>query len=211
MNSLLSSSALAVNFFDPWRHEPTGRLSAALGVALPVASLEFEHRCKRYPVGPRTPNLDLILHLADDAIVGIESRFVEPYRDAGEHGALSPKYHPEGGGVWNAVGLNGAQGIADRMRAEWTYLDAPQLLKHLLGLRSERPDAIARLIYLWYDTGMEEAKQHSREAERFRDEVNGPVVQFTSMTYQQLFAALEGASPDAHGGWSDWISNRYIT
>ena len=157
MSSLISSSALAVNFFDPWRTSLKVSLAGALGLTSPVASFVFEHRCMRYPVGPRTPNLDIMLRLENGDDVAIESKFVEPYRNPGEHGVLSPKYLPKGPGRWSAVGLDGAQGIAERMSAEWTHLDVPQLLKHLLGLRSERPEAVVRLVYLWYDTGLESA------------------------------------------------------
>lgn len=210
MSSLLSSSALAVNFFDAWRADPGERLAVALGLMSPISSFAFEHRCKRYPVGPRTPNLDLMLHLSDGEQIAIESKFIEPYRNPGKPRALSPKYLPKGTRRWGAIGLEGAQRIADRSLAEWTSLDVPQLLKHLLGLRSEQPEVPARLILLWCDTGLGDAKVHATEIERFRQEVNGPAVHFSSMTYQQLFAALGGASPVAHGGWSAWMAGRYF-
>jgi hypothetical protein len=64
MRALVSSSALAVNFFDPWRGETLADLGAALSLNAPVMSLYFEYKPSNYPVKPRSPNLDLRLTLA---------------------------------------------------------------------------------------------------------------------------------------------------
>lgn len=55
MRALLSSSALGVNFFDPWRNGALDTLGRALGLT-GARSLQFEFKPKGYPVGPRSPN-----------------------------------------------------------------------------------------------------------------------------------------------------------
>ncbi len=55
MRALVSSSALAVNFFDAWRDSPPGDLGKALGLGALPESLSFEYKPLRYPVGPRSP------------------------------------------------------------------------------------------------------------------------------------------------------------
>ena len=185
MRALLSSSALAVNFFDSWRHIPKEPLTNALNLPKSIISLRFEHKCdkKKYPVGPGSPNLDLLLTLAGGQRIGIESKFVEPYRNPGVDSALSLKYFPHHGpGHWTNAGLLRAQDLVDKMRGQWDYLDAPQLLKHMLGLRSEQPEAVVQLIYVWYDTGFDDAKAHREEVERFSDSIAGDVVHFSAIS-----------------------------
>src|ERR1035437_6267997 len=63
MRSLLSSSALAVNFFDAWREAGLADLGKALGLGASSVTLRFKCKLVRYPVGPRSPNFELLLSL----------------------------------------------------------------------------------------------------------------------------------------------------
>lgn len=213
MRALISSSALAVNFFDSWRDVPKGPITNALKLQEPIASLRFEYKCdeKKYPVRPHSPNLDLLLTLADGQRIGIESKFVEPYRNSGSGYSLSPKYFPPGLGHWSNAGLLRAQGLANEIRGQWKYLDAPQLLKHVLGLRSEQPEATVQLIYVWYDTNFDDAKAHRAEVERFSDSITGDVVRFSAISYQELFKSLLDSCPDSSPGWAAYLSERYFS
>jgi len=212
MRALVSSSALAVNFFDSWRHIPKGPLLNALKLPEPITSFRFEYKCdkKTYPVGPRSPNLDLLLTLADGQRIGIESKFVEPYRNPGADYSLAPKYFPPGLGHWSNAGLLRAQALASEIQGRWKYLDAPQLLKHMLGLRSEQPKAAVQLIYVWYDTGFDDAADHRAEVERFSEAIAGDVVRFSAMSYQELFKSLRKSNPDPPHGWTAYLSERYF-
>ena len=211
MRALVSSSALAVNFFDSWRDVSKGLLTNALKLPELITSLRFEYKCdkEKYPVGPGSPNLDLLLTLADGQRIGIESKFVEPYR--GKDYDLLPKYFPSGLGYWSNAGLLRAQSLANEMRGRWKYLDAPQLLKHMLGLRSEQPEAIVQLIYVWYDTDFDDAKAHRAEIERFSDSISGDVVRFSAISYQDLFKSLRDSSPDSSPEWASYLSERYFS
>jgi len=212
MRALISSSALAVNFFDSWRDVPKGLLTNALKLQEPIASLRFEYKCdeKKYPVRPHSPNLDLLLTLADGQRIGIESKFVEPYRNSGSGYSLPPKYFPPGLGHWSNARLLRAQSIANEIRGRWKYLDVPQLLKHMLGLRSEQPESVVQLIYLWYDTGFDDAKAHRAEVEQFSNSIAGDVVRFRAISYQELFKSLRESGPDSSPRWAAYLSERYF-
>ncbi|HSW29070.1 MAG TPA: hypothetical protein VLH75_06170 [Longimicrobiales bacterium] len=208
MRALHSSSALAVNFFDAWRDEPVGTLLAALGIAASEAKLEFECKCESYPVPPRAPNLDLCLTLDTGDVVGIESKFLEPY---GPHeAALSTRYFKRPEGYWSRVHLPGAQGLADALAPQWHFLDVPQLLKHMLGIAHAHAGAQALLLYLWYDPGTAEAEWHREEVERFTEGVAGDAVAFRALTYQELFSRLDLSGVGPNAGWTDYIRRRYI-
>jgi hypothetical protein len=209
MRSLVSSSALAVNFFDAWRDSGLGAVGAALGLGASAVAFRFEYKPDRYPVGPRSPNFDLLLSLDDGRRVAVESKFTEPFRAPGADAPLSPKYFPDGVDLWDRAGLVRAQQLASRLSARWHYLDAAQLLKHMLGLASESEEP-ATLLYLWYDTGLEDARKHRGEVATFAEQVTGDRVGFVSCTYQEAFAALPvGAEPVA--GWREYLAARYFT
>ncbi|MEO8336199.1 MAG: hypothetical protein ABI664_14565 [bacterium] len=66
-------------------------LGKALALPFDIRAFRFEYKPERFPVGPRTPNMDLLFELTDGHSVGVESKFAEPYRSAGSKIALSPK------------------------------------------------------------------------------------------------------------------------
>jgi hypothetical protein len=207
MRALMSSSALAVNFFDAWRRANKAPLGSVLALGTPCSELRFEYVCKGYPVGPRSPNLDLLLTLADGRRVGVESKFAEPYRRAGRHAQLAAKYLEAGKRHWAEAGLNRAQSAAEKLRAAWKYLDVAQLLKHMLGLAKD--GCGSTILYLWYDTGLDDAGTHRAEIEKFAEAIRGDSVEFRARTYQQAFRALEPASTPAVG-WYEYMATRYF-
>jgi hypothetical protein len=212
MRALVSSSALAANFFDNWRHVPKDPLVTALNLKQPITALRFEYKCKDYPVGPGSPNLDLLLTLADGERIGIESKFVEPYRSPGVDSAISLKYFPPGSqqGHWSGVGLENAQLLVNEMRGRWDYLDTPQILKHLLGLRSEKPKATTRLVYLWFETRLADAAAHRGEIARFGELIQNDDVVFFAMSYQELFDRLMQSNTQPTPEWGAYLRQRYF-
>lgn len=209
MRALMSSSALAVNFFDSWRHAALPPLALALGLTGDPAALEFEHKCSGYPVGPRRPNLDLLLTTSDGTRIGVESKFAEPYRGSSGHKPLTPKYLRPDVSLWAQRGLMKAQQLAAAPQHDWLHLDAAQLLKHFLGLASE-DEGPWSLLYLWYDTGLEDAATLRSEIEAFGQFVNedGPV--FAACSYQEAFARLETTSEPVDG-WYGYMAERYFS
>ena len=208
IQALMSSSALAVNFFDPWRGLGLGQLGAALNIGSPISSFRFEYKCGDYPVGPRSPNLDLLLTAPDGGRIGVESKFTEPYRGSGSHKPLTDKYLRTGANLWASRGLTRAQHLAHQTRHTWLHLDTNQLLKHLLGLASETAATVS-LLYLWYDTGLEDAKVHRSEIALFRDLIEGERALFFACSYQEAFARLEAAQQPT-AGWHTYMSTRYF-
>lgn len=212
MRALVSSSALAANFFDSWRHCSKDDLANALNLA-PIKSLRFEYKCQGYPVGPGAPNIDVLLTLEDGQRIGIESKFVEPYRTPGVDSALSLKYFPPGSepGYWSSLGLDNAQVLVDEMRGRWDYLDTPQLLKHLLGLRTEVPNATVRLGYIWFETRLADAAAHRGEIDRFATLIQKDEVNFFAISYQGLFERLMELNAQPTPEWGPYLRRRYFS
>ncbi len=72
--------------------------------------------------------------------------------------------------------------------ARFKRLGAGQLLKHILGL-AWTTKLSPRLMYVWYDSGCNEAGEHRDELARFRSAIDN-VIEFTAQTYQDVFASL---------------------
>jgi hypothetical protein len=210
MRALHSSAVLAVNVFDYWIDKDAEALRRALGIGPVIQSFGFE---AQFPTGltGNPPNLDLALELESGNVVGIECKFTEwltPKRRS--RPPFKEKYFEGGAELWRRNGLPRSQALAsDLMSGAQTfrYLDAAQLLKHALGLATQRTGRFA-LIYLYYDLPCEASRIHRAELGRFAEQA-GAELAFTSMTYQDLHAALS-SSGDVEPRYLDYLGSRYF-
>ncbi|HZZ95194.1 MAG TPA: hypothetical protein VFE23_21725 [Usitatibacter sp.] len=209
--ALHSSSALAVNVFDYWRH----RDKAALAGVLPapasrgITGLRFE---QKFPsgVGPRSPNLDMVLECRGDAILAIESKFTEWTEHAG-HKPLRDAYLPAGDRLWARNGLSGAQEAAEEyMSAGFDHLDVQQLLKHMLGLAHTRAERPWTLLLLWHRCDEELAPSMEEEITRFKRLLGVDGSRFEAMTYQRLWKELVPLIRSEHAKYVEYITARYF-
>lgn len=191
MKALHSSSALAVNFFDHWIGKNTSALTTALGLNSKIVTIKFE---EQFPTGlpGNPPNLDIVLELANGHIIGIESKFSEWLsKKLAVDSPFKPKYFPEGQDLWANKFLPKAQKLAEaisRGKEIFNYLDAPQLLKHALGMATKLDQEFS-LFYIYFDWPSYESETHHQEINRFTALIDGSL-KFQAMSYQQLFALL---------------------
>ena len=132
------------------------------------------------------PHLDIELYEAGALPIAIESKFCEPYY-AGTK-TLKKAYIAEDVADNICGGLSKCRELAERLTDEnpFRYLDAAQLLKHVVGLRNEYGESNFVLMYLWYEVPGEEAERHREEMKDFWELVT-PEVDFRALTYQELF------------------------
>lgn len=209
MKALHSSSALAVNFFDTWVTRDRSPLQRALKVDTPIQSLSFE---KQFPTGlmGNPPNLDVTLELEGGFTIAIESKFSEwltPKPTSKE--AFKSKYFSTENGLWAGQGLVASEELANsiyRGDTRFRYLDAPQLLKHALGLVTQ----LGRQFSLWYvylQWPGQEAEVHSAEVDLFTQFV-GDELGFKALKYQEIATALRNDS-QVERVYIDYLENRY--
>jgi len=210
MAALHSSSALAVNAFDYWSDKPLGLIAAALALEQTPTHFRFE---AQFPTGLRgkPPHLDLAFFFPDGHILGIESKFTEWFAAK----PISPepfkhKYFPEGVQLWTQAGLPGAQRLAESMQRgerSFRHLDAPQLLKHMLGLSVAAPGRFS-LGYLYFECLGEIAAIHRGEIQEFTEAV-GVDCRVYASSYQQLFSRLRTTLGQEHRLYLDYVTSRY--
>lgn len=210
MLALHSSSALAANIFDYWRGRSLAWVTGALSLTSEPSSLRFE---AQFPTGlPGTPpNLDLAFVLADRRTVAVESKFTEPYTRAKQAVPFKPKYLPGRNGLWHDRALPQCQRVAERLHRgelQFQYLNAPQLLKHVLDLAQPSVGDFI-LLYLWYAVPSDEARQHGEEIKAFADEICSEL-DFRSLTYQELFSSALCHLGAEHAAYVSYIGERYF-
>jgi hypothetical protein len=88
--------------------------------------------------------------------------------------------------------------VVNRLSARYRHLDAAQLVKHYLGLKTQYPDRAVTLAYLyWLPTNARELAPcaiHTAELEEFEAQVADPMLTFVAMSYSDL--------------WDAWSSSR---
>lgn len=141
------------------------------------------------------PNLDvLVTYDRDETVAAIECKFSEPFSTR-KKTPLSEKYlHGELDELWETAPLRRSLGerCADPNSAEFVHLDAPQLLKHLLGLK--RQSASRRLLlYLFYEVPGPAGDKHVEEIETFAASAPRDGVEFLYLSHQALLR-VQGVS-----------------
>lgn len=211
MCALHSSAALAVNVFDYWVDNDAGPLLKSLGIDGSLeAPPQFEQQFRTGLIG-NPPNLDVVLELDSGITVAIESKFTEwmtPKRKA--RPAFKDKYFEGGSRLWERAGLPACQALAEDLKSGAEFfrlLDAPQLLKHALGLATQRPGRFA-LYYLYFDSASSRGEQHRSEVAMFASRV-GHEFGFRAITYQDLYHALR-REPETDAVYLAYLGARYF-
>jgi hypothetical protein len=213
MCALISSSALAVNVFDYWTGRELAPLVLALGVDGSARSFEFEGQLPT-GAGGIPPNLDVLFHLQSGGLLGVESKFTEWMAPKSRMGASIDPYVDEGDSYWKTAGLPACDLLARAIQASgeppFRHLDAPQLLKHALGLRRAAKDGAEwHLRYLYLDRPCPARERHEREITIFSNAV-GAELHFSAIAYQELIRSLVYAGAvDVY--YEAYLRDRYLT
>jgi hypothetical protein len=217
MQALHSSSALAVNVFQYW--EKIDQVSRIIGL---VSSNEKEkdQSCKllfeeKYPIvgiNRIPPNIDVLIHNPESCSVkrtAIECKFSEPY-GAYKHNGLNPAYLVKEN-LWDELPhlKNHAKSISPE-NTEFQYLDSAQLIKHILGLRSQFAKRDFQLVYLWYDVLGHEGGKHKDEMDEFSKIAQSDNIQFKVLSYQDLIILLADSSREEHPNYINYLTARYL-
>ena len=243
MSALHSSSALCVNVFQYFLDKPELACALFQSCKLIVqtdkleeAKMQFE--CIDYPIiiGDKTiatPNIDLVAELTygtNKRHIIAESKFTEPYSSS-HNNFLSCKYYTNKDlwtdldllDLYKALNIDNIDEIKTNISGEiekgkfvfsYNYLDATQLLKHLLGASCafKKDKSNIRLVYLWYDAWGTEGACLRDEIEIFRQivEDNTPI-KFRHITYQELIVNLwNKLNYNEHSEYLNYIADRYL-
>ncbi len=174
-----------------------------------LCGLRFEAKFPTALPG-KAPNVDVVLYEWGGGVLGIESKFTEPFRRSRLKGVIKPKYF-EIPDTWSRVGLSGCQRLANELQtnpSEFELLDVAQLLKHMLGLASS--GSTWKLCCLWYRPIGPLGDRHSTEIGHFKDRIGVDANRFFSMTYQEMFSRLGELLGPEHSEYLTYLQDRYF-
>jgi hypothetical protein len=191
MQALYSSSALVVNFFEYWvRFHRIQEIAKLCDVSSRnMTSMVFEKKHKIANLG--TSHLDIEINGDNSEALAIEAKFAEPYEKkiTQRNGTNLDKYLAKAK-IWE--GLTNYKQLAEKIvaqegsKTDWRFLDVPQLIKHILGLKYCYGGKGFTILYIWFNCYDRESIEHGREitifSKRIIDDIN-----FRSITYQALF------------------------
>ena len=247
MSALHSSSALVVNLFQYWQNQEINKtpLLIALGLVndndkVGDVKIKFEEKLQiKYEDGKiiknvkfGTPNLDVMIEF-DDKVIAIESKFTEPYINESDKNSEMQDSYIKKESLWKEIPH--IEKLANAIHAQnyqienckikesievlrkTKRLDAAQLIKHILGLRTDNEkiskDKKITLLYLWYDVpGTEEAKEHQEEIEAFASIAKADGINFRHITYQKVIENLdkkEYKNIEKFEEYIKYLKNRY--
>lgn len=195
--SVVSSSALVVNAFAPWKRHPE-----LLSLDLDGHTVSGFHKPsfeKKVPNGLKgtPPHLDVWLENPDN-IVAIESKFTEFF--SRKKGSFSDQYR-----IYiqeNAVEFSNSPWIdfveSEHLISDFHHLDAAQLVKHYFGLKyyikANATNKTITLLYIYWqpsDLVMQKGLvfiEHAEELARFADHVKAdPQVKFRYSNYSSIY------------------------
>ncbi len=239
MKALHSSSAIVVNLFQYWQGKDAYPIMNACKLCSRDSSkvdlmyegvgsnspkvfstsrnpsaykIKFEEKFKiseDKSLFPFSPNIDVVIKDSQSTIFAIESKFTEPYSSR-KHSGLKQKY-VEDIAFWN--GLANLYELAKEITPDnnkFQYLDAAQLIKHILGLKKNQNKSGFRLLYLWYDTMGKDGIEHRKEIEQFAEIAKRDDIKFRHITYQEVIIRL---SKEFYGGneeYCNYLTDRYL-
>lgn len=207
MLALHSSSALCVNFFLYLQNKgKLGIILRALDLNSDIRECSFE---KTYKTGSGKFPASIDYAIAtEDFIIGIESKFTEHYNSHRDQSILKQTYLKKNdysqvrsklfesfptlmewiNTDWPNTEYTNKKKKYQGKAAPYEYLDAAQLVKHILGLNGEERNFV--LIYLHYDRDCPENTKHQQEVEDFETKLKKDGINFISISYQELFKKI---------------------
>ena len=216
MQALHSSSALGVNIFQYWQKRGLFKeIAAACGFCSRNSnyseSIVFEDK---YSIDTKfviPPNIDVVFHNNESSpykLFAVECKFSEAYGGRA-HGGLKSKYLDETK-LWTDLAALKKLGWETNHDAKrYSYLDAAQLIKHILGLKAHDGSKEFKLLYLWYDVLGIDGASHRAEVEDFTKIAKEDGINFHAMTYQELIAILDRNYRTEHSEYIKYLTERY--
>ena len=205
-----SSAALAANTFGFFLNR-VGDLPPLPGceeVEWPANRLYVEKEVRFPWRGGRHPWLDALV-VTPSTLIGVESKRFEPYRSGTPHGSFSDAFWEREERRWGGR-MDGYRGVRDEIHASpdaYDHLDAAQLVKHALALRTrvgqgKQFEGLKPVLFYLFaepDTWPRDGKRidneakaaHREEIGTFASSVVEDEVRFVACSYRELLAKWE--------------------
>lgn len=216
LRALHSSSAIAVNAFHYWQQsDEIGTLARIMSWPANAKGLRFEYKFDKPPDIPGyRPNVDVAILYPDGSeipFIGIESKFVEPYRD--RPSTLKSAYLLST--VWDRFEMPALRSLARLLeqsandtKRPFKHLNAAQLLRHLVAMCHHADGKNFQLGYFWYDVAQEEGNVHRAEIDQFKSIAADDGISFFTCSYQEFLVRVVSQCSSKQD-YVKYLTNRY--
>jgi hypothetical protein len=218
MKAIHSSSALAVNIFHYWQTQnKILEIAYCCGLCNKnnkyVEDMFFEKNDLVIDSSfERKPNIDIVITNSDFSrfkAFAIESKFTEHFTSKNKQN-LSQSYL-DMDYLWKNIDfLRDFISQDNSPFHKYKYLDAAQLVKHILCLNREYGKGKFKLLYLYYDSIGEKAINHYCELLDFSMKLRTGGIEFRFKSYQELIYKMANNYYKEHVEYFDYIIDRYI-
>ena len=187
--ALISSSALAVNTFAPFRHHPQNLvMEKQSGFHSAAFEMPFPTGLKGTP-----PHLDFYIE-NDNTVIGIESKFTEilSTKEAKFRNVYEAKINKSADQYWQNVYSKVINNPHD-----FQYLDVAQLVKHYLGLNEAKIKTGKNylLMYVYWQplnaSDIELYNIHGEEIAKLKEIVNESDIPFVAYDYLTFWRKMK--------------------
>jgi len=221
IHALHSSAAIVVNTFQYWHNKdiypilyacklcskrPSGSRNSSANEIKFEKKFEISKDKKKFPF---SPNIDIVIYNFRSQIYAIESKFTEPYSSRKLKGIS--KTYIDNVSFWH--GLSNLHDLAKKIcpdNNEFKHLDAAQLIKHILGLKTNHNKNDFRLLYLWYDVIGQDGVKHRKEIETFAEIAKKDKIKFSHITYQEVIMKLTQEFYGENEDYCNYLTDRYL-
>lgn len=215
MRAVHSTAALVVNVFQYWRKRNPAVIAEACGLpSMGIIDLRFEAKFPILKCAGNPPHVDCCFDFDSRSPVrvgAVEGKFSEPWTER-EPPNFKEAHFVDAASLWKD--LPELRKLADRIyrgSSPFEYLNAAQLIKHILGLKTQTGGkGNFHLLYLWYRFhNNQDCEKHRAEVEAFQQVADRDGILFSSLTYQELISRLAHRCRDEHRRHVDYLLNRY--
>jgi hypothetical protein len=214
IQALHSSSALVVNIFEYWKQNKEYDIIAKfLGINdKNILNLEYEKQFTIFNKPKKQANLDICFEYSDNSVVAIESKYTEPYSLRNAKKTFAPKYFEEKS-IWNELpNLLELANMINKNETEFEYLDAVQLVKHILGLQNVINNKEKyKLIYIYFPA-IEKTPEMKHEIEilALNEIMKLDKINFVYLNWLKVIEKLNRNLKDIRKKYMDYIMGRYV-
>ena len=207
LGSPQSSAALAINSFGRFCLEPEclPPLPGLENIDWPATRVDIEYSARFPWAGGRHPWLDALVQ-TQEFHIGVECKRFEPYRDT-KTASFSDAYWRDVWGENMTPYLNVRDGLKNKTLS-YKYLDAAQLVKHAMGLRTDYAKGKGGkpiLAYVYVESlstspikvTAQSVAQHKTEIEDFAKRVSCAEVDFVAFSFECWLSTFP-AHAEAH-------------
>lgn len=212
IQALHSSSALGINIFEYWKvNKKFSTIAKALDIPTrDIESIVYEKKYEIFKEAKKHPNIDVSFNYNNGFVVAIECKFTEPFQTRKHDYGLKGKYIKDFN-RWNEI--PNIKKIADKISPEdnkFEFLHCAQLIKHVLGLLTQKKDKNKfKLMYLYYPAFFENNKKYEDEIGAFADAMLKDNIKFRSLSWQEVIRKLQNNREPEDQNYFDYIFKRY--